>query len=254
MDYTDFINKLNIPEGCELHQNVYKSLFYDKSDMKYADKQVFTKDIENISWLYTLKEDTIAISAYRDEEKDYSEIAIIEVDLRKENRIERIADIMQRTIPYPLMTIFKYEKNILINLAHKRINKADHEKATYNQLIQTDWIDLEKINKQEKTLIDNLDFQDLSYFNFYQFYSDLVERIIAYKISKYTGQFKLNYNKNIEDYLIILSKIEENEDEIKSLKRKIKKENQFNKKMDLNIKIKKLKNKNNKLIETLEEE
>lgn len=254
MNYNDFINKLNIPEGCELNKNVYKSLFYDKSDMKYSDKQVFTKDIEKISWLYTLKEDTILISAYGDEEKDYSEIAIIEVDLRKTNRIERVADIMQRTIPYPLMIIFKYENNILINLAHKRINKADHEKATYDQLIQTDWIDLEKLNKKEKKLISNLDFQDLSYFNFYQFYSDLVERIIAYKKSKYTGQYKLDNNRNSEDVLRLLSKIENNEDKIKSLKRKIKKENQFNKKMDLNINIKKLKNKNNQLIETLEED
>lgn len=254
MNYNDFINKLNIPEVCELNKNVYKSLFYDKSDMKYSDKQVFTKDIEKISWLYTLKEDTISISAYGDEEKDYSEIAIIEVDLRKTNRIERVADIMQRTIPYPLMIIFKYENNILINLAHKRINKADHEKATYNQLIQTDWIDLEKLNEQEKHLIDNLNFQDLSYFNFYQFYSDLVERVIAYKFSKYTGQYKLDNNRNSEDMLSLLSKIENNEVKIKSLKRKIKKENQFNKKMDLNINIKKLKNKNNKLIETLEED
>lgn len=254
MDYNDFINKLNIPESCELNKNVYKSLFYDKSDMKYADKQVFTKDIEKISWLYTLKEDTIPISAYIDEEQDYSEIAIIEVDLRKKNRIERIADIMQRTIPYPLMIIFKFENDILINLAYKKINKADHEKATYNQLIQTDWIDLEDLNEQEETLIDNLDFQDLSYFNFYQFYSDLVERIIAYKKSKYTGQYKLDNNRNSEDVLRLLSKIENNEDKIKSLKRKIKKENQFNKKMDLNINIKKLKNKNNQLIKTLEED
>jgi len=254
VEYHDFITKLNIPKSCELNQNVYKSLFYDKGDIKYADKQIFIKDIEKITWLYTLKEDTIPISPYLDDELDYSEIAVIEVELRKNNRIERIAKIMQRTIPYPLIIIFKHNKEILLNLAHKRINKSDHEKATFDYLIQTDWFCLDHLKELDKVFIDNIDFNSFTYLNFYQFYFDIINRVIAYKVSKYTGEFKIYDDQNIEEIIEILYEIENNEAKISSWQRKIKKEKQFNKKMDLNMKIKKLKNKNINLIDSLKEE
>ncbi len=236
----DFLNNLKIPDSCLINKRIYKKLFYDKGDLKYSDKKIFSDDIDQIQWLYTLNEDTIPIKAYKNEDLDYSEIVVIKVNLKKDNRYQRIADIMQRTIPYPLVILFLYENRLLINAAYKRINQLDEDKATYTELIFSNWINMDQPNQIENSFIKSLSIKNLSYANFYKFYTELVDRIIAFNIACIKGEFRIEDHHKLLKSKDTLERIIKLQLETGQLKRMIKKESQFNRRIELNMKIRKL--------------
>lgn len=251
LQFDDFIKKWSIPESCSVKKNIYKKYFYEKGDLKYYDKKIFISDIEKITWLYTLKEDTIPIKPYRNNELDYTEIAIIHVKLKKKNRYQRIADLMQRTIPYPLVIIFIQNNQILINVAHKRINKQDNEKSTYEELLFTKWINLSNLKEVDKEFLSSIDINNYSYINFYKFYSDFVNRIIAFNVAVVTGDYKLKNNNELSTSKKVLENIKKLKKEKKQLKSSLNRESQFNKRVDINMQIKKLDRKINHLTKKL---
>ena len=117
--------KMAIPDTCHLGKRVFKKLFHENAKLGVTDKKAFRDDIDTISWQYTLKPSTIPITVYKDDQKDYPEIAILQVDLKTLNRTKRIAEIIHRAIPYPLVVAFVFEKSCALSLAHKRYSQAE---------------------------------------------------------------------------------------------------------------------------------
>ena len=130
---------LNIPDSCYIGSTIYKKLFYQNANMSSSDKSLFTDVINKIVWLYCLKPETINIPAYKDEIREYPEIEVIEVILNKEYGLNRIAEIIMRTIPYPMLLIFKLEDKIRFYVAHQRTSQSDSSKNTIEEFISTDW-------------------------------------------------------------------------------------------------------------------
>jgi len=230
---------LNIPDSCFVGTNIYKKLFYENADLSTSDKSLFTDTINKIIWLYCLKPETINIPAYKDEVRDYPEIEVIEVLLHKEYKLNRIAEIIMRTIPYPMLLIFKLEDKIQFYVAHQRTNQSDSSKNTIEEFIATEWLD------SDSALLTKLDIKQMRFANFYTLYSDIVDAISIYNIS-----FVLPTNGNITgaEARELSAKIEDIEQRIANLRSKLKKEPQFNRKMELNIEIKRLEQNKNKLL------
>jgi len=230
---------LNIPDSCFVGTNIYKKLFYENADLSTNDKSLFTDTINKIIWLYCLKPETINIPAYKDEVRDYPEIEVIEVLLHKEYKLNRIAEIIMRTIPYPMLLIFKLEDKIQFYVAHQRTNQSDSSKNTIEEFIATGWL------TSGSALFDKLNIKQMRFINFYTLYSDIVDAISIYNIS-----FVLPTNGNITgaEARELSAKIEDIEQRIANLRSKLKKEPQFNRKMELNIEIKRLEQNKNKLL------
>lgn len=129
---------MNIPIACKVGNTLFKKLFYGNISMKHKDKEIFKEHIKKIVWVYSLKADTINILPYKDEIREYQEIALIQVELYRDNKIKRIAALIQRTIPYPIILVFEYNDSILINVAHRLTNKVDKAKDIVEELIFTD--------------------------------------------------------------------------------------------------------------------
>ena len=233
-----FYKKLAVPEDCKLGKRVYKKLFYENAKLNVTDKKAFTHDINEIDWMYTLKPETINISRYEDEEKEYHEIAIIQVTLKEATRYKRIGQIIQRAIPYPLLVIFVHGSRVALNVAMKRINRADSEKITIDEFHDTNWIDLEKPTDYQSDFLESCDIKNFSYNNLFLFYSDLVKGIIALNCAELTGIYTLD-SKQI-DRTKVLSSIRKLEHMQAELRSELKKETQFNKKVEMNIRIKQL--------------
>jgi len=182
----DFFSKLEIPDSCYLGKRIFKKLFYENTKLNVTDKKAFTNDIEEIEWTYTLKPETINIQRYEDDEHEYFEIAIIQVKLKENFRYKRIGEIIQRAIPYPVIIIFRYDLSIALNLALKRINRADQNKIMVKKFHYTDWINLENLLAYEITFLENLAIKTFSYNNFYEWYADFLQSVVL-------SVFVLNY-------------------------------------------------------------
>ena len=230
---------LNIPDSCYIGSTIYKKLFYQNANMSSSDKSLFTDVINKIVWLYCLKPETINIPAYKDEVREYPEFEVIEVLLHKDYRLDRIAEIIMRTIPYPMLLIFKLEDKRRLYVAHQRISQSDSTKNTIEELIATDWLE------SDSELLAKLDIKQMRFTNIYTLYSDIVDVISIYNLSVIMPTDDTITGAEARE---LSAKIEDIEQKIASLRSKLKRESQFNRKMELNIEIKRLEQSKNKLL------
>ncbi len=222
---------LNIPDSCFNGNTIYKKLFYENANLSSSDKALFTEGISKITWLYCLKPETINIQPYKDDTRDYPEIEVIEVEVPKDYKLKRIAEIIMRTIPYPMLLIFKLEDTGQLYVAHQRVNQSDSSKNTIEEFISTDWLE------SDCALFARLDIKKMRFTNFFTLYSDIVDAISVYNVSAIMSDYTSITGAEARKLSAEIQKIEQR---ITVLRAKIKSETQFNRRMELNIEIKRL--------------
>lgn len=185
-----FIDHLSIPRSCELNKPVFKKHFLDNGVLDIADKTALKEDVDKIRWLYTLKPSTINIAAYVDSERDFSELAVLQVELTSAKRLKRIATFMQRSIPYPLILLFSQENQVCLSVSDKRINQADKEKWVVEDILYTDWIDLTALTLVQAAFLEECTINSFSFANFLSFYKSLTERVIAINCATHSGRYE----------------------------------------------------------------
>lgn len=240
-----FIDHLSIPASCELNKPVFKKLFLENGILDVADKAALKDDVEKIRWLYTLKPATINIAAHVDSERDFSEVAILQVELTATKRLKRIATFMQRSIPYPLALLFTQGNQVCLALSDKRINQADKEKWVVEEPLYTDWIDLAGPTASQAAFLADCNINSFSFANFLSFYKSLTERVIAINCATHSGRYERGEADNIEnkpgearlERLRELEKLNLKKTEIAN---KLKKEKQLGRQVELNTQIKKI--------------
>ena len=237
----ELIHKLKIPSACKIGKRLTKKQFIENFSLKANEKKLLSSDVESISLEYLLNKNNINITPFVDEENDYSEIAFIKVEILNQSKLKQIATMIQY-IPYSLVVFFIYKNSLCINIASKRINKNDSTKLVVEDAYFTDWIDLENMKQIEKDFIKSLELQNHPFTDFLSFYNSYLDKIVAFNASVYSGALSAN-----EDTKAILDEIAICETKIIELKNKIKKETSFNDKVSMNIELKKIKDKLNKL-------
>lgn len=106
---------LEVPSDCVVDSVIPKKEVFEAADLKNKDKKIFTDLIKQIKWCYNFTEDNIRVEKYVDEKRRYDEVELININLKYDNvhkidvdkfkedaKIDRIADIVMRFIPYPL--------------------------------------------------------------------------------------------------------------------------------------------------------
>ena len=152
----DYMVNFNVPKECIEGSRIPKKLFYEEYDMSSSDKELFTKAIDKIVLEYMFSEDRINIAAYKNDDIECEEVAVIRVFLHEDSKYKRICEIIQRAIPYSLIVICEYKEKVLFNVASKRINKNDESKNTVEEMVFTDWISVEKQKKNDKVFLEGL--------------------------------------------------------------------------------------------------
>lgn len=249
-----FIDHLSIPRSCELNKPVFKKLFLENGVLDIADKTALKDDVYKIRWLYTLKPATINVVAYVDSERDFSEIAVLQVELTSAKRLKRIATFIQRSIPYPLILLFTQENQVCLSVSDKRINQADKEKWVVEDPLYTDWIELAAPTAAQAGFLEDCNINSFSFTNFLSFYKSLTERVIAINCAAHSGRYDREVGDNIENKssesrLERLRELEKLNLQKTEIANKLKKENQMGRQVELNSKIKQI----NDVIEKIRE-
>ena len=241
----ELIHNLKIPSECKIGKRLTKKQFLENFSLKSNEKKTLSSDVESITLEYLLNKDNINITSFIDEDNDYSEIAFIKVEILNKDKVKAIATIIQY-IPYPLIVFFAYKNEFIINISPKRINKNDSTKLVVEDSYFTKWIDFETSNNIELDFIKSLEIQNHPFTDFLSFYNSYLDKIIAFNASEYSGSLSVN-----ETTKEILEQIALCEMQISELKSKIKKETNFNDKVNMNIELTKMKNRVNDLKEKL---
>lgn len=117
------IHALRLPESCRVDQRVPKKLLLENGAPTAADKRLITEAIEEIQWVAALKPNTIGVPDYRDTLREYLEIAVLAVTVRgivKPASHSRLAELVHRAVPYPVLLLLIEGQSLTLSLAHKR--------------------------------------------------------------------------------------------------------------------------------------
>lgn len=238
-----FYQQLGLPEKALLQARIYKKLLLENADLTISDRKWINDDIETIEWRYTLKPATVAIPKYEDAEREYIEIALLHITLKANTHVKRLSEVVQRTIPYPLIVVFEHADSFLISLADKRINRSDSSKLTVEQFFESGWLNCSAAQSEVIAQFgSSLGFTQLAQLDLYAFYQSIITRFNALEAAKHTGEYTLSADveadKLRQEHLQTLKQLEL---QLMSLKAQVKNETQFNRKLEGNVQIKQLK-------------
>ena len=191
---------INLPDRCKVNKFIPKKTFYEKIGVSTSVKDDFINNIDKITWLYKLSEDTLGIS----KSQDVEEIQIFEIILKEKVLPKNIIKIISKAIPYKILFVLKYDKDYCYSI------KVDN-------IYFTEW------NEDIEFNINGLTLETI--------YENIVKSII-----------KENNNTNTFDNIIEnKSKVDELSKKIEQLTNKVNNEKQFNKKVELNLELQRLK-------------
>ena len=235
----DFFESLCFPASTYVGRKLDKKEFLDNFSLNINERKLLSQAIDRITLENILNKDTINITPYLDVEKDYSEIAVIKVKISNKEKLKSINNIIQQ-IPYSLIVFYIFENELNLCLSPKRINKADSSKLVVEEVHFSKWIDFSNLTNIDKTFLQILNINSHPFTNLLAFYESFIDKLVSFNASKYIGI--LSSSKDIKE---ILEEIQNLEANIVEVKNKIKKETNFNNKVNMNIELKKLNDKLN---------
>lgn len=189
------IDALGLPASCRVDQRVPKKLLLDNGAPTAADKRLINDAVEEIQWVAALKPTTIGVPDYRDDSREYLEIAVLAVTLRglddKPAKADRLAELIHRAVPYPVLLLLHSGQRLMLSLAHKRWaqNEAgkvvlDGDQVSASLLDDAPSPDALLAFTQALTLTAR---PQSTLFSLYQGWIDSVQALLAARL---TGKFK----------------------------------------------------------------
>lgn len=204
----------NLPERTKVGRVVPKNAFDEYTNTK--QKKLFTDCIQRISWTHKLSADTVNLDA-----KDIQEIQVFKVELKQKSDILKILEIINKCIPYHIVFWVEHDKEAYLSTASKHPHPTNEDVAVIDWTFTSDWF-----NKDDNSYAFNL--------------KGSLDKVFKDMCVQITGKRELAS----QPLNIIVKKQQEVKrlnKEISNIESLIVRSKQFNKKVDLNLKLIKLK-------------
>jgi len=229
-------NTISFPEATLLSKRVPKKQFLESGHMVASDKKLFKENVKSVYWEYTLKPLTCPVLPFKDNQREYLEVAILQIELASQKGHKRIAEIIHRAIPYPLMLGFFTESaELSLSIAPKRFSQAEQGAFVAERFLTTGWMNGDQLKEQESAFINSLAWNNLPLYHYGALYSAWLDRFTGYECSVLSGSFTIG---KAGDRIECLTRCREIESKIVELRVQLKKAT-FNRQVELNIHIKK---------------
>lgn len=124
MNLDALLAAFDLPASCRVGQRVPKKMMVEHGAPTARDKRLINEAIEAVEWVAALKPNTIGVAPYRDDVREYLEIALLLVTLREarvtSTQLTRLMELIHRAVPYPVLLITVATPKLSLSLAHKR--------------------------------------------------------------------------------------------------------------------------------------
>lgn len=131
------IQALDLPEKSRVDQRIPKKLLLENGAPTASDKRLINESIDQMQWIAALKSNTIGLAEYKDDQREYLEIAVLTVSLKdtvKMSGVSRISELVHRAVPYPTLLLVAFQGETIISLANKRWSQADASKVVLDDV------------------------------------------------------------------------------------------------------------------------
>lgn len=210
----------NLPERAKVGRVVPKNAFDEYTNTK--QKKLFTDCIQRITWTHKLSTDTINLEA-----KDIQEIQVFKVELKQKSDVQKILEIINKSIPYHIVFWVEDNQEAYISTASKHPHPTNENISVIDWTFTSNWF-----NKAGNPYLFNLKSSIDAVFK------DLCVQIAGKPdLRNQSLVFIVDYQQQVEK----LNK------EIAKLKLAISNAKPFNEKVELNLRLKGLQEKLKKI-------
>ena len=111
---TDNINILNLPAKTVYGKFIPKEKLYNHADINASTKEKFVRQIERITWTNKISPETVNVKPGK-----YSEIEVFRIDLKDGNIDDKLIQIIDQAIPYPILFVVCYNDYFYLTMPYK---------------------------------------------------------------------------------------------------------------------------------------
>ena len=232
---------LDLPTSSRVDKRVSKRLLLEHGAPTAADKRLINEGVEVLVWLAVLKPATIGVPEYRDDVRDYLEIAVLRLTLRAAAKPKRLLQLVHRAVPYPLLLLTEQDQRPGISTAHKRWSQRDADKTVLEgDVVLADW-DAERDGARWPDFRDALALGRQPRETLYALYQGWIDTLVALQAARVTGVFAVA--ANAEQSALRRDALQEwarLDGEIALLRTTVAKEKQVARRVELNLELKRV--------------
>lgn len=241
MNVAAILDALALPDEALVEQRVPKKLMLEQGAPPAADKRVIQDGIEELFWVAALKPTNVGVPAFRDEVREYLEIAVLTAIFRQGAKASRLVELVHRAIPYPVVLVSTVADGCMFSVAHKRWSQGEAGKVVIETVYCTADIREEAPTAAETGFLASLAVAGLPRGDLFALYQGWLDRVAALEAARITGVYTVpgatGEGKAVRDGLEEHKAMER---ELVSLRARAKKEKQINRRVELNLEIKRL--------------
>lgn len=193
MKLESMVAALNLPASCRVDQRVPKKMLAEHGGATTADRKMLTEGIEEAHWLAAIKPGTIAVPIWRDEQREYLEVAVLTVSVRSSHahaaQVQRLTELIHRAIPYPVLLLLILPRNLMLSLGHKRSSQHEASKVVLDGDITSLSLALDAPPPDD--LLAAMSLDRLPHRNLMALYQGWIDVLLAAQAEGITGQFSL---------------------------------------------------------------
>ncbi len=210
----------SFPPQAKFGKVIPKSKIYEHSDITSSLKQKFVSQIDKIIWSYKLAQETINLPPT----PKVPEIEVLSIYLKGTAIDDAVLKAIDRAIPLPILFyIHSIDKKMQLIAAYKRPSQTNSNKWVIDSYFKSDWFGS---NAPQLSLPVALNLESL--------YIQIIKALMPQKINQATPN-------SIETEIARAKLIAAKEKEYQQLKQKRDRQKQFNKRVQLNQELHKLK-------------
>lgn len=241
MSAAPVIAALALPPDARVDQRVPKKLLTEQGAPTAADKRRIQEGVEELLWVAALKPTNIAVPAFRDDVREYLEIAVLSATLRAGAKETRLIELIHRAVPYPLVLVAAHGDTVSLSLAHKRWSQGETGRVVIEDVRRTTPFRPEAPTAAEAAFVASLGISSLPSRDLFTLYQGWIDRIDALEAAQVTGTFAPPESaaraSALRDGLDTYARLRR---DLALLRAQAKKEKQLNRRVDLNLKIQEL--------------
>lgn len=240
MSFASALSALAIPAEALVEQRVPKKLLVEQGAPTTADKRRIQDGVDEIQWVAALKPTTIGVPAYKDEVREYLEVAVLTVRLRAGAKSARLLELLHRAIPYPVVLISEQNDSFTLSLAHKRWSHGEAGKIVIEELRQIP-LNLTEPTAADAAFLAALPLSRLPARHLFALYDGILERMAALEAARITGALPaVTAAEQAQGRWATLENHARLQRDLAILRAKAHKEKQLNRRVALNLEIKRL--------------
>lgn len=139
----------DLPDKVKVNRVVPKNAFDSFTNSK--QKQLFTDVIKRITWSYKLSENTTNLPA-----KEIKEIQIFYIELKQKEKIQSLLDILDKSIPYPIIFLVNYEEEYYFSTSTKHPHPINENISVMDWTFNSEWMKEEEMKRYSLPLKKSL--------------------------------------------------------------------------------------------------